>query len=516
MTQTTAPPAGRSRFVSNTAALGAMAVTSTLLALVQVKILAVYLPQGTFGLFVKLRGLSLLVSMLAANGLPQLLLRYLPVHESHRERRAAVALTAACAAAATALTVVLLAGLHNFRGSFMDSVPAPVMDSRFLLWFYATTLGVTLKLVLYGGLGGLRRLGAQTWLESVSLLVQVAWIFALRDRLGIENLFMVLGSVSLATVAVGTPWFIHRLRLDTFESGAAPARSRERTSYGSYWVGATGLSLVAIAFTDVDRYVLSGVLALETLSLFHIGSRVVRLSNRFMGIPVLAFQPEVSRLDAEDRRDDVAASTRVFMKFNIVTGLFVAAGVAVFASELIRLVANNAYLEARPLLLVLAASIPLTAMTAPLTAVMKALDDVRRAFFCDLAWALTYLVALVVLGRRFGLIGAGYAHVLACVVQLLLAARLGRVAMGRVMARTLPRGIVACVLAFAAPLAAQWLPLGDAVRLAVRLLLLLSGVWVFRWALLALGTLDPGERSRLADMLGRAGTLGRYAGRLLT
>jgi PST family polysaccharide transporter len=504
-------PSGRSRFVSNTAALGVSTAASTVLTLVQVKLLAAYLPQSLFGLFAALRGLSLLVSMLASNGLPQLLVRFLPVHESRGQVRRAIALSGVCVSVSALATVVLLSGLHFMRGTFLSAVPEVVREGPFLWWFYATTLGVTLKLVLYGGLGGLRRFSSQTWLETVSLMIQVGWVFALRDRLDLETLFMILGTVSLAGVAVGLPWLARHLRRDV---GAGEAPAQPATGYGSYWLGATGLSLVALAFTDVDRYVLSGVLALEALSLFHIASRVVRLSNRFIGIPVLAFQPEVSRVDAEGREGAVEFSARVFLKFNVVISVFAAFAVAVFSGEIIRGIASVDYLGARPLLLLLSVSIPLTALTAPLTAVMKSRDQVRHAFYCDLAWALSYIGLLVVLGRRFGLLGAGYAHIAACTIQLALALRLSRLGAGRCAIHALTRAVAACILAFAATVAAQWLPVSAALTLAVRLLLLGAGVVVFRRAVLALTVFDSDEHRRLGEMLG-ASAPGRLVGRLL-
>ena len=71
----------RSRFFSNTVALIVQTVVATVVTLVQVKILSNSLSKDTFGLFVSLRGLSLLISMLAANGLPALLVRFLPAYE---------------------------------------------------------------------------------------------------------------------------------------------------------------------------------------------------------------------------------------------------------------------------------------------------------------------------------------------------------------------------------------------------------------------------------------------------
>jgi O-antigen/teichoic acid export membrane protein len=164
-------PQERSRFLPNIAALGVSTAVSTLFTFAQVKILALSLTLEMFGLFAALRGLSLLVSMIASNGLPQLLVRFLPVHEARGDARRAMILTVVCAACATGAVAVLVVVVHALRSILLSGVPAAEITPRFEVWFYATTVAVTLKLVLYGGLNGLRRLGAQTWLESTSLLV---------------------------------------------------------------------------------------------------------------------------------------------------------------------------------------------------------------------------------------------------------------------------------------------------------------------------------------------------------
>jgi len=87
---------GQSRFVSNTAALGTSTVFAAVLTLVQLKILAAFLAPEDFGLFAALRGFSLLVAMLAANGFPQLLIRFLPYHESKKQLSRALVLSGLC------------------------------------------------------------------------------------------------------------------------------------------------------------------------------------------------------------------------------------------------------------------------------------------------------------------------------------------------------------------------------------------------------------------------------------
>ena len=143
----------------------------------------------------------------------------------------------------------------------------------------------------------------------------------------------------------------------------------------------------------------------------------------------------------------------------------------------------------------LAASIPLSAMTAPMTAVMKALDGVRAALACDLAWAFVYLAMMLALAGPLGVAGAGVAQLAACVVQLGLAARLAPVrprvtdALG-VFAKTL----VCAAIAFAPVLIAYRLSLPRVVVWTLGLAAVFLYLRVARW----LGVFSAEERARLA------------------
>ncbi len=483
----------RSRFVGNTAALVVSTVLATALTLAQMKILAAALPLASFGLFAALRGLSLLIAMLAANGFPQLLTRYLPEHAARTERAAATRV----ALAALALTVVacaaILAVVLAARGVFFVQVPSADLDPRLFAWFAVTTVAVAVKLVLYGGFNGLRRFGTQTVIETGALAVQVGWMAIDADRLSLVRLFEIVGSTSAFAALLAIPLFARCLRGDISAGAAAPA-----SSYRAYWLGAAGLSVVALAFTDADRWVLSTVLALESLSLFHVASRIARLGNRFIAIPVLAFQPEITRVASEGRVEVVAESTRAFFKASVVASVFAAAAIAVYAEDLIRLVSSEAFLSARPTLWLLAACVPLSSMTAPLTAVMKALDGVRAALACDLVWACVYLVLLVSLAGPLGVAGAGVAQLAACVVQLVLATRLSPVKprVSESIAALL-KAVVCAGVAFAPVVLLKAVDAPGVVVWGAGIAALLLYVRGARW----LGVITPGERERLSQSL---------------
>jgi O-antigen/teichoic acid export membrane protein len=490
------PP--RSRFLGNTVSLGVSTVVSTVLTLAQMKILAAYLPLSLFGLFASLRGLSLLVSILAANGFPQALVRFLPEHAARGERRVAVRASVIAVGATLTAGIVMLVAVMAMRSIFLRQVTAEELSTPLILWFSMTTIAVALKLVLYGGFNGLRRFGSQTVLETLALAVQAAWMWHERSSLDLVRLFEIVGVTSAISALIAIPWYAARLASDVPSGDAAHAT----TSYGRYWAGAVGLSVVALAFSDVDRWVLSNVLALEVLSLFHVASRIVRLANRFIAVPVLTLQPEITRIRAEGRGEEVDVVTRAFFKASVMMGAFAAAAIAACANPLIEIASGRGFLGAHTTLLLMAASIPLTAMTAPLTAVMKALDGVRAAFYCDLAWACVYIGLMIVCASSLGLVGTGWAQLAASAVQFGIALALASVrpktadAMGALL-----RSLVCAAIAFAP----VWWLFHARVPVVIPIVVAIATPWIFVQLARRARVLNPEERERVRVVLARRG-----------
>ena len=515
--------ASRSRFFSNTVALVVQTIVATLVTLLQVKILSNFLTKETFGLFASLRGFSLLLAMLAANGMPQLLIRFIPQHEARGNRLKGLRLGVTGLLVTTALVAVLGLATYAWRDAVFGFAEPRVLGGWFFFWFYATTLGVGLKLILYGGLNGLRRLTTQVSLELVSLVAILVWIAVDRHTLTLERLFMILGVVHLATIAVGVPGFV----LQSIRPAAAGApdvtdardglgADSRPPGYGGYMMWAAGLSLVALAFTDVDRYVLAQVLSLEVLALFHIGSRVNRLAHRLLAVPNLAFQPEITRLGSEGRNERVVESTKIFMKFNVLVAMVLALALVTFARDIIVIVANENYLDAVTFLIILAVGLPLTTMTAPITTVMKALDQVREALLCDLAWAGVYIALIFALGRPFGLTGVAFAHLLASLAQLIAATSMSNLrplGFGFV-ARQLVKLFLATAAAFSPLILSSVLIRSGAgwMLLGLKVVLLVGGVFVLLRLLRRLSVFSGEERASLHKMFDERG-LG-FVGRL--
>lgn len=491
-----------SRFLPNTVALAAQTVIATALTLAQVKILSTHLQKDMLGLFASLRGFSLLLAIIAANGLPQLLVRFMPEHEVRGHRDRALKLGIVSLVAASALLILLGGVAYMMRERLFEFARSTEVSGDLLLWFFATTFGVTLKLVVYGGLNGLRRLTYQVVLESLSLLAILICLLIWRNDLNLLRLFQIFGVIHLATLLLAIPLFIAVLtRLPTTSQLAANNEAAPgANAYSTYLFGAVGLSVVAVAFTDVDRYLLAQVLSLEVLALFHIASRISRMASRVLGVANLALQPELTRLDAEDRASRVKGVTEIFLKFSSILAVAMTFGVFILAREIIVFVSSADYLDAMPIVLILSACLPLVTLTAPLTTAMKARDQVRGALLCDLVWASLYVILFFVLGKRFGLLGVGAAYAVACIAQLITAHTISNLAIGRwLVVSVMARLTVAALVAFAPGLILSRYALGD-LGVALKIGAWLLGCFAFfrlsRW----MAILSSDERSALLEM----------------
>ena len=161
----------QSRILSNSAALIIHTMLAAVFALAQIKILTSYLPQQEFGLFASMRGFGLLVALVSAVGLPQLLLRFIPDHEAMGQSRAALRLSISAVAMSIGLFALCALATVVFDDHLLAFLAGHGVSPSIFPWFLTYVLSITLKLVIYGGLNGLRRHTVQVVLESVSLFI---------------------------------------------------------------------------------------------------------------------------------------------------------------------------------------------------------------------------------------------------------------------------------------------------------------------------------------------------------
>jgi O-antigen/teichoic acid export membrane protein len=492
---------GRSRIAENTVALAIAGALQMIFTLVQLGVLSRYLGSERFGLYVALRGFSLLLTTVILVGLPQVLIRYLPSFQRRGRRSSAAAWFFLFSGVVMTLGSVLFFTAPRWAGLMPDNLFVP---GETLRWMILASIALGLKLVLYGGLSGLREMRTQMICELAFQVVFTAIVLFWRERLDVTLLFTALFAFNALTWVAGIPAYLVLLRRSFTTDKGSAVGGIVLPSPAGYWGSALALSYAALAFSDVDRFVMASLIPVAAISIYHVASRINQLIKRFLGFPVIALQPELTRIYEEGRWDELSGRIGLFTKASVTAALAIAAVAAATGGVMITLISGPDYPGAYRLLLVLLPTVPLAAFIAPLTAAMKGLHYMKWAVVCDLSWMVVYFAGLFVIVPYAGLIGTAVAQLAASAVQgtaaVLLARKEGLYprARGTAMFRALAASLLFAGAGAAA--CAAW-------RLPAAAACILLAPFLLRLEVRRLSLFDPEESSTLVEMLrGRPGS----------
>jgi O-antigen/teichoic acid export membrane protein len=352
-------------------------------------------------------------------------------------------------------------------------------------------------MLLYGGFSGLRRMRMQMILELLYMCVLTGYIFLERDVLGVAMLMRALCFFNSAVFVAGVPIFMLFARRLIVHDNGGGGEGIVLPSLLPYWVGSVLLSLVALAFTDADRFVMSAVLPVSAISLFHIASRINFLVKRFMGMPIIAAQPEITRIYEEGRWGELAGKIGLFTRGTFVVSLFVAGIVAIVGKDVIVILSGSRYDGAYPVLLILLATVPIAAVIAPLLMTMRSLHFMRWAVLCDLLFMAVYFGTFAVFVSIMGLSGMAVAQIAASTVQMSAAIILSKREgfYGGVGSRSLRAVVVVMVM----------VPLGILITgswgLPASIVVLALWPFVFKIAVDRLAIFEPDEKKQMVGLI---------------
>jgi O-antigen/teichoic acid export membrane protein len=487
----------RSRIVENSVSLTVNGFCSLFFTVIQLGVLSRFLGGDLFGLFVSLRGFSLLLGAIVLIGLPQVLIRFLPSYQN-RGRRGAAALLFLCSFSAILIIGgILYSGSRFWIGLIPGRIKELSSDPQTMRWLIIASVAVAAKMLVYGAFSGLREMKMQMILEFFYSLAFTAFIVARREALDVAVLFRAIGLLNALTFLVGVPLFFHLL-LKLIPAARTPGGGGiTLPALMPYWFGSLVLSFVALAFTDVDRFVMSLALPVSAISLFHIASRINFIMKRFLGIPILAAQPEITRVYEEGRADALTGKIRLFTKVALVSSFFLIGLFAVIGRDVIRLLSGDEFLYAYVVLVLLLPTVPIAAVSAPLLATMRSLHYMKWAILCDCLWMIFYFGSFFFLVRLIGVAGMAVSQCIAAIVQMLVAVRLAKGAgfYGGIGNR-IGRALIALLVT--APLGLLVTHLGG---LPASALIVLLAPFIGRFLVRRLGLLEPAERSEILDMI---------------
>lgn len=417
---------GGSKIAENSISLAVSGAAGILFTAVQLSFLSRFLEEGLFGLFVALRGFSLLLSTVILAGLPQVLIRFIPSYQSRGKKWKAVILFLGSTCVVLVLGCMLYFGSDIWKGWMPESVRSLSLDGGIIHWVTLASVALAMKLLLFGGFSGLREMRMQMFLEPVYLFFLTVYIVVNRNDLGVERLFRLIFFLNLAIFLVGLPIFIRFLQRLIRDCESPKPEGIVLPTFFPYWGGSIALSFVALAFTDVDRFVMSSVLPVSAISIFHVASRIHFILKRFLGIPVIAAQPEITRVYEEGRIDELTGVIALFTKVVFVASLLVTGLAIVIGNDVISVLSGSEYGYAYIVLLFLLPTIPISAIVAPLVITMRSLHYIRWAVLCDFVWMAVYFGSFFLFVSIWGVVGMAVAQIIATAVQLITAVSLAK------------------------------------------------------------------------------------------
>ena len=487
---------GRSKIAGNSVSLAVSGAAGMVFTLVQLSILSRTLDGDLFGAYVVLRGLSLFLATIILVGLPQVIIRFLPSFQNRGEVAKALRLFIFSSIAVLSIGFLIFFSIDRLK-SFLSEAQSAFLTDDILFWMAVSSVTIALKLILYGGFSGLREMRLQMIFEICYLAALTGLIVIFQGSLSITLLFKLISILNGAVYLAGAPVLIRYIR-----SVIGTARHKNlsgvvQPAFLSYMGYSLLLSFVALAFTDFDRFVMSSVLPFSAISIFHVASRINSLIKRFLGFPVVALQPEVTRIYEEGRWDQLPGKIALFTKITVIAAFFFSVLAALSGKEVILLLSGSQYAQAYPVMLILLVSIPIAAFIAPVLTAMRGLNHIKWVALCDFLWMAVYFGSFFIFVSKWGIMGMAMAQVLASIVQMSAAVALSK---KEGFYGGLGRGTGKAVIAFLL-LAPPWILLARNLGLYAVFISLAVSPLVLRTVLIRLKVFDPLEVATLREIV---------------
>lgn len=224
-------------------------------------------------------------------------------------------------------------------------------------------------------------------------------------------------SAGLATLAGATPaclWMLHYLW-----TRYRPARESLGWASGrllSYGFRSYGVDLLGTLATQIDRVFVMGLLSPALMGLYIVAVNVALVLNVFPTAAVSVLFPKSSGRPVAE----VLALTGRAARVTLLTTGLCAAGGALVAPVLLRVLYGPGFMDAVPVLRLLLAEAVLRAVTWVLAQAFMGLNQPGVVTVVQGLGAAAFIPLLLVLVPRFGVIGAGGALLVATALRFLL------------------------------------------------------------------------------------------------
>ncbi|MGD8394497.1 MAG: lipopolysaccharide biosynthesis protein, partial [Candidatus Eiseniibacteriota bacterium] len=392
-----------SRIARNTTAVTAAFAANTTLSFLQVKLLTRWLPQAELGEYFATVALGALISVLAQIGLPMVVLRFTAKYDAledvERIRRLVRFAWLLVLGLATLLLLAERRVLPLVLPRIYDAPPAIASVMLATGVFIATAL----RQVTYASFDGMRRMSYPALFENLNIGLITLAIVLLRHELSLVRLLeisLVSGTVFCIVSAVVLLRLLAVQASATADADRPQAPPRLLPDIAPFWSGAALNGLVGICMGYADKALISLFVPFELVSIFYVAERLTFLMKRLLALPLQVASPEITRRWELGRRDELRSDLGFMLKVQLAVAMLIATTTFVLAESAVLLVSAPAYLPAADLLRVLAVSVVLMGLYAPITTFMRAIERIHLALASDILWITVYLTAGALLVPR--------------------------------------------------------------------------------------------------------------------
>ncbi len=356
-----------------------------------IKILAIYMPQETLGLYFFASNAGLFFGGLLLLGFPLTIQRFVPMYIRDDRIENASAL------------IHVPALIHITAGIFISilllltkGIPSTSIFLAFYILntitLYQTALISNLKIFEYS-------------------LTSFARIFVIVCLVLFSRPFLTLKTLGIINLATNMAFLLILFSLFPVST----RRWRETLSeIKDYWKYALLNQLLAPFFHYLDSMLIPMFLPYSQLSLFQIGRKLDMGARQTMEVPLQLTAPLISF-----KRTDQVLSIEFAKKFRAFRLLYFYLAFFWFllfefaGKEIIRLISTPAYLPSYPYLMVLSFTLLLSTLYSADAMLARATGNMRLFFFKDVVWVACFVISFFLLTKPLGLQGTVLSFVIA-------------------------------------------------------------------------------------------------------
>ncbi len=307
-------------------------------------------------------------------------------------------------------TAILILFRHPLAVAFKsDALPS-------LLWYLPlTVLAAHPRNISLSLLQAHLKIKEVFWIDALHFLGAPALMWAWSALHGFHSALELIvltiisqGCSSLLSIQLSRPYLRFTLR---------PARKDFRNiwEYGKYALGAT---VSGFAGSKADTFIISAFSGVTQLALYNSVKVFIRAYDMITQVVQLFIVPATSRLASRGDRASLVSLIEKGILFGTITMVPLFLLYLVFAQPLIQLLYHGRYLEAVPILRVLAIPSLVTPALAIAGTALLGLGEARAIFWIGVQTVVINLAAYLLFIPWMGALGAGIASTTSCVVVL--------------------------------------------------------------------------------------------------